>query len=657
LKSKGLQVLKTNRIKATSVSLFTVFALVSACEPQNNLVPQPDIIGTNNRVTRTQLKGTVEFPDRLGIKASTADITTQSTVSIIYLPTHATLPNRTVATGLTDGSGNFTINPSVSFAPAVNDAFILEAEKRIGRGGQEKLAISTYIRWNGTGWDSMTTPGIKINSKTTALTIIAGLNTGTITVANTISKIVNGVPQGINGTVTGQTILDVSALVTTVLSFNSDPVHYIGFQNSNYLIVNPQNVLIGEYRVNTYITNQQVLSSIAADSDGDFVITWQSFGQDAIGALGVFAQRYNKSGIPQGPEFQVNTYTTGDQVNQKVAMDSNGDFVITWYSSDFQDGSYGGIYAQRYNNAGVAQIPAGCALPKCNPATGEFRVNTTTTANQFEPNIAMDSDGDFVIAWRSPDGSQTGVFAQKFNNVGVAQIPPGCALPACNPATGEFRVNTYTTNTQSEPDIAMDSNGNFVISWSSNTQDGENWGIYAQRYNADGSKPGANGAEFKVNTYTSLHQVGSSVAMDSDGDFVVSWASFYQDGSNYGIYAQRYNNAGTPQSTEFKVSTAFNNNQSIAGIAMDNDGDFVITWRSNLQDGSLYGIYAKRYNATGTAQGAEFIVNTYTTNSQNYPVIAMDSTGNFIISWASKNQDSSDYGIYARRYNASGTPQ
>ena len=35
--------------------------------------------------------------------------------------------------------------------------------------------------------------------------------------------------------------------------------------------------------------------------------------------------------------------------------------------------------------------------------------------------------------------------------------------------------------------------------------------------------------------------------MDSDGDFVISWNGGGQDGDSYGIYAQRYNASGVAQ--------------------------------------------------------------------------------------------------------------
>ena len=138
--------------------------------------------------------------------------------------------------------------------------------------------------------------------------------------------------------------------------------------------------------------------------------------------------------------------------------------------------------------------------------------------------------------------------------------------------------------------------------------------------------------------------------MDSDGDFVVTWQSSGQDGSNYGIYGQRYNAAGVAQGSEFQVNTYTTNRQFFPSVAMDSDGDFVVTWESRDQDGSIYGIYGRRYNAAGIAQGIEFQVNTYTTGIQGYPSVAMDSDGDFVVSWRSYDQDGSLSGIYGQRY-------
>ena len=97
-------------------------------------------------------------------------------------------------------------------------------------------------------------------------------------------------------------------------------------------------------------------------------------------------------------------------------------------------------------------------------------------------------------------------------------------------------VNTNTINNQQYSSVAHTGNGLFVVTWHSYGQDGDSNGIYAQRYNADGTKYGN---EFRVNTNTTNFQGYPSIAAHN-GKFVVTWGSNGQDGSNYGIYAQRY---------------------------------------------------------------------------------------------------------------------
>ena len=118
-------------------------------------------------------------------------------------------------------------------------------------------------------------------------------------------------------------------------------------------------------------------------------------------------------------------------------------------------------------------------------------------------------------------------------------------------------VNTFTTSNQNNPAVAIDADGDFVVTWQSSDQDGDGNGIYAQRYNASGV---AQGSEFLVNTFTTSQQSNSAVAIDADGDFVVTWQSWGQDGSGFGIYAQRYNASGVagdvPISVEIGRSSA-----------------------------------------------------------------------------------------------------
>jgi len=200
---------------------------------------------------------------------------------------------------------------------------------------------------------------------------------------------------------------------------------------------------------------------VAMDADGDFVVAWESSDQEGLGSgSDVHAQRYDENGSPVGSEFRVNAHTTDSQYEPSVAMDATGGFVVAWPSYQ-QDGDQTGVYARLYDQDGIA------------PGT-EFRVNSHTTESQYYPSVAMDDGGDFVVAWKSDEqegvGTYAGVYAQRYDRDGT-------------PAGEEFHVNTYTTEEQENPRVAMDANGDFVIAWQSHGQDGhDDPEVYARRY-------------------------------------------------------------------------------------------------------------------------------------------------------------------------------
>jgi uncharacterized repeat protein (TIGR01451 family) len=92
------------------------------------------------------------------------------------------------------------------------------------------------------------------------------------------------------------------------------------------------------------------------DDGGDFVVAWDSYEQEGVGyESGVYGQRYDGDGTPAGDEFHVNTYTTEAQERPRVAMDATGDFVIVWESHG-QDEDGAGVYAQRYGRPNLSLV-------------------------------------------------------------------------------------------------------------------------------------------------------------------------------------------------------------------------------------------------------------------------------------------------------------
>ncbi len=108
-----------------------------------------------------------------------------------------------------------------------------------------------------------------------------------------------------------------------------------------------------EFQVNSYTTSNQLTPAIASDPSGNFVVAWNSNGSSGTDTsnYSVQAQRYDATGNPLGSQFQVNTYTTSFQSSPAVAIDTSGNFVVAWQSfgSSGTDTSSYSVQAQRYD--------------------------------------------------------------------------------------------------------------------------------------------------------------------------------------------------------------------------------------------------------------------------------------------------------------------
>jgi hypothetical protein len=105
-----------------------------------------------------------------------------------------------------------------------------------------------------------------------------------------------------------------------------------------------------EFQVNTRTTGTQRSPSVGMDADGDFVVVWQSFGEDAAATWGAFGRRFNSAGTPLATPFQVNSFTASHQYYPHVALDADGDFVVVW-TSYLQDGFYGGVFGRLFSSS------------------------------------------------------------------------------------------------------------------------------------------------------------------------------------------------------------------------------------------------------------------------------------------------------------------
>jgi hypothetical protein len=400
---------------------------------------------------------------------------------------------------------------------------------------------------------------------------------------------------------------------------------------------------------------------IARDPTGAFAVVWQwsTFGPEYL----PYARLYASTGAPLGVGFRLSNVTSTFPYSPTVAV-ADGGFAVSW--------SHSGIHARFLDSAGnpasedfrvdesgglgssVAAGPAGRylvgwergaagiyarRLAKPPPVLGsEFRVNTATTGNQRIPRVAQDSAGAFVVTWTTYVVSEADALAQRYSSAGV-------------PLGTEFLVHASTNGYQNSSDVALSPSGaGFTIVWADSAGDGGGYGIRARRFAADGQRLGV---EVIVNTYTPGTQTLPRIASLPSGDFIVVWMSQFQDGSDWGVYGQRFASSGAPAGGEFRVSTDTAGYQGDAAVGAA-AGGFVVAWESD--DGSTTGIRGQRYSSAGPPVGPEFRINTHTLGDQSLPAVAVEAAGGFTVVWQSDGLDGDIRGISARRYASSGAP-
>jgi hypothetical protein len=342
--------------------------------------------------------------------------------------------------------------------------------------------------------------------------------------------------------------------------------------------------------VNTTTRNAQFNSNNATNAGGETVVVWT----DTFSPTDhdIRAQRYNSFGGKLGPEIVV-SFSSLDEDHAKVALDDTGRFVVTW-TQTMPNGDTN-VVAQRFDANGNA---AGGLIPV---ATGAFK--------EFDPDVATDLAGDFVISYTrfSHFNENADIFVNRYNSSGQFL---GVVLAATGP----------TDETHSS--IAMSQDGHFDVAWeqafSSSDDD-----VYMSRYSPTGGFLGKN-----VISFSSLFDQTPSVSMDNAGDAVVAWEQ------NNNIAAVRVSATGS-QGSQINIANT-SNIEFGPSVALRRDGGgFVVTYESLT-------------STSAQAKVAEVsplnTVTTFDAGSVSGQAVSIDAFGNYFISFTGNELD-----IHARR--------
>ncbi len=379
-----------------------------------------------------------------------------------------------------------------------------------------------------------------------------------------------------------------------------------------------------EFLVNGDTANRQSDPVIEVLSGGDFVVVWERLRPVGAGTYfgGLRGRVHRPDGTAIGEEFQVDGDSASSHLGASMARRADDRLVVVWGSSGSSgpDTSSGSIQGRRFEADGTA-------------LSGQFQVNSHTSGGQFHPDVGIQSDGGFVVAWTSTtspvsDSSSWSVLGRRFSPTGT-------------PEDEDFQVNTFTTGTQSGPSVAVLADDRFVVVWhsaGSSGSDASSFSIQGQLFAADGAPEGG---ELQVNSYTRGEQSLPAAAALSDGGFVVAWSSDGSGGTDSSVNSvqmRRFDAHGAAVGEDFQVNTFTTSWQFAPRVAAGLDDEFVVVWESIGSSGSDddgWSIQGRRFAGDGTALGAEFQVNTDVAGTQWRPDVAAGPDGGFAVMWAS----------------------
>lgn len=217
----------------------------------------------------------------------------------------------------------------------------------------------------------------------------------------------------------------------------------------------------------------------------------------------------------------------------------------------------------------------------------------------------------------------------------------------------EFVVNSQTTLGQYDPSITVHQDG-FAVAWAGDTDPDAplEYDVYLRLFDKDSA---AVGDDIQVNQYLPGDQWLPHLMSTSDGRLLVVWSSENQDGAGSGIMARWFDKDGVPEGDEVGLNTYWFSSQQDPAGAMLSDGSVAVTWSSFQQDGDLMGIFARIFDEDFAPLDEEFQTNQYLVDDQHFSHVLPLSDGGFLASWASWGQDGSKFGVYARAFGADGT--
>jgi uncharacterized protein YheU (UPF0270 family) len=353
---------------------------------------------------------------------------------------------------------------------------------------------------------------------------------------------------------------------------------------------------------------------VASNDNGEAVVVWSQL--DAANKLQIFRSEYRNGTWSDPADLSDNISPDGqDTFLAKVAMNDNGDAIVVWYQSD---GAKNQIFRSEYLN-GIWSDPADLS-DNISP-DGE---------DAFEPQVALNNAGEAVIVWRQSDGSTVQIFrSEKRNGLwidptdlsdnlspdGQNAFEPQVALNANGEAVivwyqfagannqifrSEFRNGAWIDPAGLSDNISPDGT-NASLPQVGLDNDGEAAIVWAQ---SDGMKDQIFRSEFRNNAWSDPANLSDNispddqdadrpqVALSNKGQALIVWEQ--SDGTNKQIFRSEYRDGLWRDPLDLSDNLSPNSaDANRARVALNDNSDAVIVW--DQSDGANLQIFRSEF--------------------------------------------------------------
>ncbi len=317
------------------------------------------------------------------------------------------------------------------------------------------------------------------------------------------------------------------------------------------------------------------------------------------------------------------------QGNIHSVTDEKGGIIMAWDDNRNSSTISGDIFAQRLNLLGIAKWTAN-GLVVCNNASF-----------QGSSNIVDAGDGSAIVTWEDNRAGNYDVYAQKIDSSGNVLW-----------TTNGVAVCSKTTN-QKNPKIISDNLGGAILVWEDSVN--SYWDVYAQKINATGVTQWTTGGVSICNAV--LAQINPKIEVDGLGGAIITWQD-KRNGTDYDIYAQSINNAGSVLWTNNGVLVCNAvNTQSNPRIEPDGSNGAIVAW-VDKRNGIDNNIYAQRINSLGVTQWTSngFAVCNAANNQSAIDLKYLGSTG-ALVTWKDDRVGTGSPAIYSQLVSLAGANQ